>query len=58
MVFDVSPFSLVVADAELVDDVAYEVVGLITGPTNTNQWWTNFLPYLAQIISCVSFVVK
>ena len=34
---DVSPFSLVVADAELVDDVAYEVVGLITGPTNTNQ---------------------
>ena len=38
MVVDVSPFSLVVADAELVDDVAYEVVGLITGPTNTNQW--------------------
>ena len=37
MVDNVSPFSLVVADAELVDDVAYEVVGLITTPTNTKR---------------------
>ena len=37
MVVDVSPVSLVEADTELVDDVAYEVFGLITRPSNTNQ---------------------
>lgn len=38
MVVDVSPFSLVVAYAKLVDDVAYEVVvELIIGPTNTKR---------------------
>ena len=37
MFVDLSPFSLVVADAELVDDVPYELVELTTRPTNRKR---------------------
>ena len=37
MFVDLSPFSLVVADAELVDDVANELVELTTRPANRKR---------------------